>query len=266
MKPIELIKNILYLFLLFGISAVLMFVKMYDSDTINVFSFLILLFIVALLNGFSFIAVRKQNTFYAVSDLVCFLLWVYPLYVKVQDIFPNHTGIWLYVLILAACLPCAAVCIFTIIYTLAKKDKLNKKLLQAKRVLSAINIVVLCTAVVLVLITGISLGVLIPKEIEQRKQDYSDTIHLANEITEEYKNSDLIIDEILDKHQLTYDCPEENLYIVEEIDGVFMTINMTDNNKKGKTISVSSENIGIGILQRFSIDFYKSETQTISLT
>lgn len=110
------------------------------------------------------------------------------------------------------------------------------------------------------------MGILIPKEMEQRKQNYSDTINLANEIAKEYKNSDLIIDEILDKHQLTYDCPEESLYIVEEKDGVFMTINMTDNNKDEKTISVSSENIGIGILQRFNIDFYKSETQTISLT
>lgn len=265
MKPINLIKNIIYLLLLFGISAVLMFVKMYDSDTINVFSFLILLLTVALLNGFSFIAVQKKNTFYAVSDLVCFLLWIYPLYVKVQDIFPNHTGIWLYVLILAACLPCAAVCIFILIYTLTK-DKHNKKLLKAKTILSAINIAVLCAAVVLILITGIRMGILIPKEMEQRKQNYSDTINLANEIAEEYKNSDLIIDEILDKHQLTYDCPEESLYIVEEKDGVFMTINMTDNNKDEKTISVSSENIGIGILQRFNIDFYKSETQTISLT
>lgn len=257
--------------MVFGISSILMFTDIYNIDSIIILSIFILIGIIALINGFSLIALRKKNIFYAISNLVYIALWTYPLYIKTQDFIPENKVIWSYILIWMTFLPALASSIFTIIFT-AKEKKKNtaEKAETAKKVLSIISIVVTAAAVVLFIVSAVKLCIQIPKDIENRKQAYSDSVSMAKEMANEYKSSDLIIEEILSKHQLTYDNAEKNLYIIEDNDGISMIINTAkpseDNKTDENTISVSSDEIGIGIANLFTIPLYSSETEAISLT
>lgn len=272
MKTTDLIKNTAYMVLLFGISAFLIFLKIYDTSSEALFSLFVLISSIALINGFSIITIRKKNVFYAVSNIICLALWIYPLYIKTQDFLPNETGIWAFILILAAFLPALANCIYTLFYFIiidVRKKKAGKRISGTKKILSIISIVATCAGAVLLIVVGVKLGIQIPKNIENVKQDYLSAVNLSKEISKEYTNSDLIIEEVLNKHQLTYDNPEDNYYIIEENETICITIDTSLEEDAGKhqgnVICVSSDSIAMGIPQLFTITLYSGETENIQL-
>ena len=87
------------------------------------------------------------------------------------------------------------------------------------------------------------------------------------EIIAEYQKNDLIIEEILDSRRLTYDTADDNTYIVEDFDGLNITIYTKNNKSENKnTVCVSSSSIGIGIPKWFFIEFYQGQSQSLPLT
>lgn len=270
MNFIKTFKNLIYIVTLFGISALFILFHIYDENAEAVFSFMVLIGAAALINGFSLIAIKTKNVFYAVSDLVCFALWLFPLYCKAQDLLPDGTGIWAYLLMLTAFIPAAACCIYTILYHIlinCKKKNAGKKTLTANKVLSIIGISVTVAFSVFLILSVVKLGTQIPEDIEQRKQSYSDTVNLAKEIAQEYKESDLVLEEILYKHNLTYDNSDENVYIIEELDEVSMIIRISkdeDDNLSG-AINVSCDNIGFIIPNYYALNIYSGEESEIPL-
>lgn len=266
----KLFKDIIYLILLFGISALLMFFYIYDENITAVFSFLILTGTITLINGFSLIAIRNKNIFYAVSAIICFILWLYPLYRKLQNLLPNNTGIWVYLLILTLFIPGIANCLYTILYYIIielKEKKAGRKILTANKILSIISLVITAVSAAFLISAVIRLSTQIPKDIEIRKQSYSSAVNLAEEIALEYEKSDLMIEEILNKYEFTYDNSDEKIYIIEESDEVSIIINTsTDKNDNlSSTIIVSCDNIGFVIPNIYAKNFYDGESAVISL-
>lgn len=263
-------KNIIYIIALFGVSGLFILFNIYDENASAVFSFFVLIGAAVLINGFSLIAIRTKNVFYSVSDLVCLVLWLYPLYRRAQDLLPEGIGIWAYLLMLTAFLPAIACCLYTIMYHIIidlKKKKAGRKTLTAKKVLSIISIVITIVSAIFLILSAVRLATQIPKDIEQRKQSYSDTVNMAKEIAQEYQESDLVLEEILDKYELTYDNSDENVYIIEELDEVSMIIKTTkdeDDNLSG-TINVSCDNIGFIIPNYYARNIYNGEESEIPL-
>lgn len=263
-------KNIIYIIALFGVSGLFILFNIYDENASAVFSFFVLIGAAVLINGFSLMAIRTKNVFYSVSDLVCFALWLYPLYGKAQNLLPEGTGIWAYLLILTAFLPAIACCLYTIMYHIIidlKKKKAGRKALTAKKVLSIISIVITLVSAIFLILSAVKLATQIPKDIEQRKQNYSDTVNMAKEMAQKYKDTDLVLEEILDKYELTYDNSNENVYIIEELDEVSMIIKTTkdeDDNLSG-TINVSCDNIGFIIPNYYAWNIYNGEESEIPL-
>lgn len=268
MKITDLAKKIIYAVLLFGLSAFLIFLRIYDENAVRIFSLAVFMCAAALLNGFSLIAVKKQNIFYAVSDLICLALWVYPLYKMFGDILPAGTGIWAYILLWTVLLPCAAGCLYTVLYCIIinrKKKRAGKKTLTAKKVISIICIAVTAVSAIAATAFTVKLGMQIPKDAEERKQSFSVAAGFADETAEEYKSSDLVIEEILNNRGLTYDNSTKDFYIIEEKDGICITIDASageNYDDKNGVISVTSDSIGIGILNLFERDFYSGEEYT----
>lgn len=262
-KVTDLLKNILYIILLFGLSAILLLLKIYCEEISQAFIYLIITGAAAIINGFAFIAIKKENSFYAISNLVCTALWVYPLYTKMQEALSGNTGIWIYILAYILFLPAVAGCITEIIGCCIKQEQI-KKSDAAKKALSVITIVITIAAVVLACVSAIKLSSQLTKKIETEKEAYSSTLELANHIAEDYKSSDLIMEEILDKYNLTYDKPEQNYYIIEENNHINMTIDTST--EEGKNIiTVSSDAISWGISNLFESSLYELQTEQIAL-
>lgn len=263
-------KNIIYIIALFGVSGLFILFNIYDENASAVFSFFVLIGAAVLINGFSLIAIRTKNVFYSVSDLVCLALWLYPLYRRTQDLLPENTGIWAYLLMLIAFLPAIACCLYTIMYHIIidlKKKKAGRKTLTAKKVLSIISIVITLVSAIFLILSAVNLAIQIPQDIEQRKQSYSDTVNMAKEMAQEYQESDLVLEEILDKYELTYDNSDENVYIIEELDEVSMIIRTTkdEDDKLSGTINVSCDNIGFIIPNYYARNIYNGEESEIPL-
>lgn len=263
-------KNIIYIIALFGVSGLFILFNIYDENASAVFSFFVLIGAAVLINGFSLMAIRTKNVFYSVSDLVCLVLWLYPLYRRAQDLLPENTGIWAYLLMLTAFLPAIACCLYTIMYHIIidlKKKKAGRKTLTAKKVLSIISIVITLVSAIFLILSAVRLATQIPKDIEQRKQSYSDTVNMAKEMAQEYQESDLVLEEILDKYELTYDNSDENVYIIEELDEVSMIIRTTkdEDDKLSGTINVSCDNIGFIIPNYYARNIYNGEESEIPL-
>lgn len=263
-------KNIIYIIALFGVSGLFILFNIYDENASAVFSFFVLIGAAVLINGFSLIAIRTKNVFYSVSDLVCLALWLYPLYRRTQDLLPENTGIWAYLLMLTAFLPAIACCLYTIMYHIIidlKKKKTGRKTLTAKKVLSIISIVITLVSAIFLILSAVNLAIQIPQDIEQRKQSYSDTVNMAKEMAQEYQESDLVLEEILDKYELTYDNSDENVYIIEELDEVSMIIRTTkdEDDKLSGTINVSCDNIGFIIPNYYARNIYNGEESEIPL-
>jgi hypothetical protein len=104
--------------------------------------------------------------------------------------------------------------------------------------------------------------------VQECKDNYSAQIDLANEMVQEYTTSDLIIEEVIDNHQLTYSTPKDNIYTIEQLGNVTITINTNTNTEEdslANSIIVSDENVGIRIPKIYSHNFYTGESQTISI-
>lgn len=215
------------------------------------------------MNGFAFIAIKKENSFYAIANLLCTALWVYPLYKKMQEALSGNSEIWVYLLAYILFLPAVASCITELISCCVKQEQ-TKKAAAAKKALSIITIIVTAAAVVLAVLSAVKLNNQLPKEIENKKEAYSNAAELANNIANDYKNSDLIIEEVLDKYQLTYDNSEQNYYIIEECNNIHITIDTAAEEGKN-VITVSSDAISWGIPKLFETNLYESQTEQIPL-
>ncbi|MDE5984760.1 MAG: hypothetical protein K2H13_05855 [Eubacterium sp.] len=258
----DLLKNILYVILLFGLSAILLLTKIYCDEILQPFAYFVIGGAIAIINSFAFIALKKENSFYAIANLVCTALWIYPLYTKIQEAL-SDVGIWVYILVYILFLPAVAGCITEIISCCIKQEQ-AKKAAAAKKTLSIITIIITAAAIVLAVLSAVKLNTQIPKEIENKKEAYSNAVALANNIANDYKNSDLIIEEVLDKYQLTYDNSEQNYYIIEESNNIHITVDSSTEEGKNM-ITVSSDAISWGIPKLFEANLYESQTEQIPL-
>lgn len=261
-KLLDLIKNILYIVGLFGLSAILLLTKIYCEEVSQTFTYLTIAGAAAIINGFAFIALKKENSFYAAANLVCTALWVYPLFTKMHEALSN-SGIWVYLLAYAAFLPAAAGCI-TEIVGCCIQNKQAKKAETAKKALSIITIAAVIAAAVLAVLSAVNLNNQLTQETENRKEAYSSAAELANNIANDYKTSDLIMEEVLDKYQLTYDNSQENYYIIEDLNNIHMAIDTSA--EEGKhVISISSDGISWGIPKLFEAELCDVQSEQIPL-
>lgn len=263
LKSLDFIKNIIYVILLFGLSAILLLTDIYCEGVSQTFTYLLMAGSAAIVNGFAFLALKKENAFYAVANLVCTALWVYPLFTKMQEALPDTTGIWVYILAYAAFLPAVAGDITELIGCCIKQEQ-AKKAATAKKALSIIAIVAAVAAAALTILSAVRLSSQLPKEIESRKEAYASAVELANNIANDYKSTDLIMEEVLDKYQLTYDNSAENCYVIEELNNIHMTIDTSAEEGKN-VITVSSDGIGWGISKLFESSLYDAQNEQISL-
>lgn len=138
---------------------------------------------------------------------------------------------------------------------------------KMKKSFSVIGIVLTSATVLATVILTVIFGFNTYNDVKQRKQDYTSAVKAAEEITAEYQKNDLIIEEILDSRRLTYDTADDNTYIVEDFDGLNITIYTENNKSENKnTVCVSSNSIGIGIPKWFFIEFYQGQSQSLPLT
>lgn len=259
-KSLDLLKNVIYVILLFGLSAILMLTNIYCDGIAQAFAYLVIGGAAAILNVFSLIALKREKSFYAAADLLCTVLWAYPIYTKINE---SGLDMWVYIVSYAALLPAVLCCVTEIIGCCIKKEQAEKAK-NTKKVLSVIGIVIAIAAAVLTALSAVHLNTQFTTEINNRKEAYSAAAELANQIANDYKSSDLIIEEVLDKYQLTYDHTEENYYIIEELNSIHMTIDTSAEEGKN-VISVSSDGIGWGISRLFEVSIYDAQNEQISL-
>lgn len=263
MKVKDLIKSILYIAVLFGITALLIPLNYYGTGAYPLFCATVIICAGALLNGFSLIALIREKIFYAVSDLVCIVLWSYPIYTKASELLNSNLFAISILITCALLLPALILCEFTIISCIKKSGQMQKM----KKSFSVIGIVLTSATVLATVILTVIFGFNAYNEVKQKKQDYTSAVKAAEEITAEYQKNDLIIEEILDSRRLTYDTDDDNTYIVEDFDGLNITIYTKNNKSENKnTVCVSSSSIGIGIPKWFFIEFYQGQSQSLPLT
>lgn len=268
MKVKKLIKEILYLIILFAVSALLIFTNIYGIANTAVFSATALFGFVALVNGFSLIALKKKNIFCSVANLICALIFSYPLFLKARDGFSQLSAPITILLLIVFFLPTILNFLFVIISSLAKNKGNSNGKLKARKFLSVITIIFTCVFVVLTVIYAVKSNTQISDNVQECKDNYSAQIDLANEMVQEYTTSDLIIEEVIDNHQLTYSTPKDNIYTIEQLGNVTITINTNTNTEEdslANSIIVSDENVGIRIPKIYSHNFYTGESQTISI-
>lgn len=259
-KSLDLLKNILYVILLFGLSAILMLTSIYCEKIAQPFAYLVIAGAAAIINCFALIALKKENSFYAIAALLCTALWAYPIYTKINEIGAEP---WVYIAAYAALLPAVVCCITEIISCCIKKEQ-AKKAKTTKTVLSVISIAITIAAAVLAVLSAVNLNNQLTTEINSRKEAYSSAAELANNIANDYKSSDLIMEEVLDKYQLTYDNSQENYYVIEELNNIHMTIDTSAEEGKN-VISISSDEISWGISKLFETSLYDTQSEQISL-